>query len=79
MKKIAIIGAGNLGISITEGLIKNKAFDPNQIIATRNNLNQIEHLKKLGVTKNAFILHLIKQEMEREFYKSKIEIKNANE
>ena len=50
MKKIAIIGAGNLGISITEGLIKNKAFDPNQIIATRNNLNQIEHLKKLGVT-----------------------------
>ncbi|MGV0921344.1 pyrroline-5-carboxylate reductase [Empedobacter falsenii] len=50
MKKIAIIGAGNLGISITEGLIKNKSFDPNQIIATRNNLNQIEHLKKLGVT-----------------------------
>lgn len=50
MKKIAIIGAGNLGISITEGLIKNKAFDPNQIIATRTNLNQIEHLKKLGVT-----------------------------
>ena len=50
MKKIAVIGAGNLGISIIEGLIKNKAFDGKQIIATRNNLTKIEHLKKLGVT-----------------------------
>ena len=49
MKKIAIIGAGNLGIAIAEGLIKNKAFLPEQIIATRNNLIQIEHLKKDGV------------------------------
>lgn len=50
MKKIAIIGAGNLGIAITEGLIKNKTFDANQVIATRNNLAKIEHLKKLGAT-----------------------------
>ena len=50
MKKIAIIGAGNLGISIIEGLIKNKAFDGKQIIATRNNLTKIEHLNKQGVT-----------------------------
>lgn len=50
MKKIAIIGAGNLGIAIAEGLIKNKTFEANQIIATRNNLAKIEHLKSLGVT-----------------------------
>ena len=50
MKKIAIIGAGNLGIAIAEGLIKNKAFLPEQIIATRNNLQKIEHLKSQGVT-----------------------------
>ena len=49
MKRIAIIGAGNLGIAIAEGLIKNKAFLPEQIIATRNNLIQIKHLKKDGV------------------------------
>ena len=50
MKKIAIIGAGNLGIAIAEGLIKNKAFLPEQIIASRNNLQKIEHLKSQGVT-----------------------------
>lgn len=50
MKKIAIIGAGNLGIAIAEGLIKNKTFEANQVIATRNNLAKIEHLKKLGAT-----------------------------
>jgi len=50
MKKIAIIGAGNLGIAIVEGLIKNNAFEASQIIATRNNLAKIEHLKNLGIT-----------------------------
>lgn len=50
MKKIAIIGAGNLGVAIAEGLIKNKTFEASQIIATRNNLAKIEHLKNLGIT-----------------------------
>lgn len=50
MKKIAIIGTGNLGIAIAEGLIKNKTFEANQIIATRNNLAKIEHLKNVGIT-----------------------------
>ncbi len=50
MKKIAIIGTGNLGSSIAEGLIKNKAFLPEQIIATRTQLKQIQHLQQLGVT-----------------------------
>ncbi|WP_413532436.1 pyrroline-5-carboxylate reductase [Empedobacter brevis] len=50
MKKIAVIGAGNLGISIIEGLLKNNAFEAKQIIATRNNLAQLEHLGKQGVT-----------------------------
>lgn len=49
MKKIAVIGTGNLGIAIIEGLIKNKAFSPNQIIATRNNLSKIKFLEDKGV------------------------------
>lgn len=50
MKKIAIIGAGNLGIAIAEGLIKKNTFRAEQIIATRNNLTQLQHLEKLSVT-----------------------------
>ena len=49
MKKIAVIGTGNLGIAIIEGLIKNDAFSPNQIIATRNNLGKIKFLEDKGV------------------------------
>ncbi len=41
---IAIIGGGNLGGSIAQGLIKGKYTDPENIIVTRR---KIEHLKPL--------------------------------
>jgi pyrroline-5-carboxylate reductase len=48
--RIAIIGGGNLGAAIAEGLIKSKFVNAGQITVTRRNLEAIDHLKKQGVT-----------------------------
>ena len=48
-KSIAIIGCGNLGISLARGLIKNQKTAPEQIIATRRNLKRLENLRSEGV------------------------------
>lgn len=47
--RIAIIGGGNLGASIAEGLITSKFVSPQQLTVTRRNVEAIEHLKILGV------------------------------
>jgi pyrroline-5-carboxylate reductase len=47
--RIAIIGGGNLGAAIAEGLIKSKFVSPQQITVTRRNVEVIQHLKTLGV------------------------------
>jgi len=49
-KKIAILGGGNLGGAIAEGLIKSTFVSPDQITVTRRNVDAISHLKALGVT-----------------------------
>lgn len=49
-KKIAILGGGNLGGAIAEGLIKSQFVAPEQITVTRRNVDAIHHLKVLGVT-----------------------------
>jgi pyrroline-5-carboxylate reductase len=46
--KIAIIGGGNLGTAIAEGLIKSQFVTPAQITVTRRNVEAIHHLKALG-------------------------------
>ncbi len=48
--KIAIIGGGNLGAAIAEGLIKSKFILPGDITVTRRNVNALKSLKDLGVT-----------------------------
>jgi len=48
-KKIAIIGGGNLGTSIAEGLISSKFSKPGDITITRRNINLLEGLRKKGV------------------------------
>jgi pyrroline-5-carboxylate reductase len=48
-KKIAIIGGGNLGSAIAEGLIKSEFITPKNITVTRRNLDPLQHLKTLGV------------------------------
>jgi pyrroline-5-carboxylate reductase len=47
--KIAIIGGGNLGAAIAEGLIKSKFVEPEDITVTRRNVDALTPLKSLGV------------------------------
>lgn len=49
MKNIAIIGGGNLGAAIAEGLIKSNFVDPSHITVTRRNIKPLEYLKQQGV------------------------------
>jgi pyrroline-5-carboxylate reductase len=46
---IAIIGGGNLGAAIAEGLIKSQFVTPQHITITRRNVEALQHLKAAGV------------------------------
>jgi pyrroline-5-carboxylate reductase len=48
MKKIAIIGGGNLGTAIAEGLLKSKFSKASDITVTRRNIS-VNPLKPLGI------------------------------
>jgi pyrroline-5-carboxylate reductase len=48
-KKIAIIGCGNLGLSILNGLLAEDSISPSNIIVTRKNVKALVHLKETGV------------------------------
>jgi pyrroline-5-carboxylate reductase len=47
--KVAIIGGGNLGSAIAEGLIKSRFISAGDITITRRNLEPLQSLKKAGV------------------------------
>ena len=49
-KKIAIIGCGNLGISILNGLLAEESIAPANIIATRRNTGSLRAFEDKGVT-----------------------------
>jgi pyrroline-5-carboxylate reductase len=49
-QQIAIIGGGNLGSAIGEGLINSGFVLPQQLTVTKRNLESIQHLKEKGVT-----------------------------
>ena len=49
MKRIAIIGGGNLGSSIAEGLIKSSFVQAKDITITRRNTKPLQYLEKQGV------------------------------
>lgn len=49
MDKIAIIGCGNIGISILQGLLKQKTIPARNITATRRNIEELDQLKESGV------------------------------
>ncbi len=48
-RKIAIIGCGNLGLSILNGLIKKPTILPTDIIVTRRNTSTLKQFRKSGV------------------------------
>jgi pyrroline-5-carboxylate reductase len=49
IKKIAIIGGGNLGTAIADGLIKSKFCKPGDITITKRNIATLQDLKDKGV------------------------------
>lgn len=48
-KKVAVLGAGNLGTSIVEGIIEAKLYKPEDITVTNIDISRIEYLKEYGV------------------------------
>ena len=48
-RKIAIIGGGNLGTAIAEGLLKSKFSKPSEITVTKRNTSTLRALKENGV------------------------------
>lgn len=49
MGKLAIIGAGNLGISIAQGIVKGRILDPNDIVLSRRHVEKLTQLKEMGI------------------------------
>ena len=48
IKKVAILGGGNIGLSIARGLIKDKRFSASNIYITRRNQAALSNLAKKG-------------------------------
>jgi pyrroline-5-carboxylate reductase len=48
-KKIAIIGGGNLGTAIAEGLVKSGFVKPEHVIITKRNIRSLKPLEEKGV------------------------------
>jgi pyrroline-5-carboxylate reductase len=45
-KKIAILGGGNLGVAIAQGIVRSGQATASDVIITRRNLSKIASLKK---------------------------------
>lgn len=59
-KKIAIIGGGNLGVSIAEGLIKSGFSLPEHLIITKRNTKTLKEIEQKGVLVSADNLEAIR-------------------
>jgi pyrroline-5-carboxylate reductase len=51
--KIAILGGGNLGLSLATGLIKSNLYAPNDITVTRRRVELLEHISIQGINVTA--------------------------
>src|SRR5688572_28698105 len=60
MKKIAIIGGGNLGTAIAMGLIKSEFITAEKITVTKRNTNTLVGLQAVGVNVSADNLQAVK-------------------
>ena len=49
MNKVAIIGCGNIGLSIIQGLLKEKTIPAKNITATRRNISELASIRKSGI------------------------------
>ena len=46
---VSIIGCGNIGLSLLQGLIKDHAISTKNITVTRRNIEELAYLKEFGV------------------------------
>jgi pyrroline-5-carboxylate reductase len=51
--KVSIIGCGNIGISILQGLLKEKNIPAKNITVTRRNIQELAYLKESGIVLTA--------------------------
>ena len=47
-EKIAILGGGNMGLSLARGLVKAGKYEPGQVVITRRNLRALAPLAEEG-------------------------------
>ena len=47
-KKIAVIGAGNLGLSLAKGLVESKTYKPNQFNLSRRRIEKLKNMAQDG-------------------------------
>jgi pyrroline-5-carboxylate reductase len=47
--RVSIIGCGNIGISLLQGLLKEQTIPAKNITATRRNIDELSHMKECGV------------------------------
>lgn len=50
MKKVGIIGAGNIGCAIAKGLVSHKKMEPSDILVSRKKNSLLSDLKQFGFT-----------------------------
>lgn len=48
-KRISIIGGGNLGTAIAEGLVKSNFIPPSHLLVTKRNTTSLRHIEEMGV------------------------------
>lgn len=61
LKKVSIIGCGNIGLSIMQGLMDAKTIPLKNITATRRNLEELEALRHYNVNLTADNVEAVKQ------------------
>jgi pyrroline-5-carboxylate reductase len=47
--KVAIIGCGNIGLSLVQGLIRDTGFPANNLTVTKRNIKELSYLKENGI------------------------------
>jgi pyrroline-5-carboxylate reductase len=60
-KKIAIIGGGNLGTAIAEGLLISGEVDPSQLAITRRRSELLSGLQTMGVSTGSDNIGAVKE------------------
>jgi len=59
--KVSIIGCGNIGLSLLQGFIRDRTISAENIIATRRNIVELDHLREFGVVLSSDNIKAVKE------------------